>query len=183
MKTITYELSEQSIDQAIQEIKEFQADLKRKYEKFVEELMNEGITVAQRAVRGSEYGDYITFEKQFKNPKSGIIAIMLMKPTGIVQSEWLQKDGSTKVANVSPTLMVEFGSGRYAQNPKAVPGVGRGTFPGQTHADEPGWWYATGTPENKTWHYSSGVMPDQPMFKAANEMRYAIRKVAQRCFK
>lgn len=182
-KVINLELTEASIDSAIKEIEEYKADLLRKCHQFIEELGKQGISVAKRAVSGTEYGSYISFSMEINDSSSNIVGVMVATNTGIIQSEWLQKDGSTKVANVSPLLMAEFGSGRYAQNPKAVQGVGRGTFPGQTHADEPGWWYATGTPENKIWHHSSGVVPEQPMFRASQHILSIISQTAKKVFK
>lgn len=181
-KVIDLQLSASSVDSAIKQIEEYKADLLRKCERFVEEVIKEGITVAKYAVSHSEYGSYISFSQEIRNNKNNIVGIMYASNNGIIVSEWLQKDGSTRVANVSPLLMAEFGAGRYASNPKGVEGVGRGTFPGQIHADQPGWWYATGTPENKVWHYSGGVAPDQPMWKASNQMMRSISQIARRIF-
>ena len=61
--------------------------------------------------------------------------------------------------------MIEFGSGLRAQNPKNIPGVGTGTFPGQTHASDPnGWWYMD---LEGNWNHSYGITPQMPMYKAS----------------
>lgn len=181
-KVISFGLSVESIETAIAEIRQYQQELEQKCERFVRELIDEGITVGRSASAGADYGGYLVFTSEVSGAKSMVTGVMCVTESGIIHSEWLQADGSYKTADVSPLLMVEFGSGQHAQNPKNIEGVGRGTFPGQTHAFQPGWWYATGPMSNPEWHYSTGYKPSQPVYKASVAMFEAINKVAQRVF-
>ena len=103
--------------------------------------------------------------------------------TGIIKSQWLQKDGSVSEADVSPILMAEFGSGLRANNAKGKqmdPPMGTGTFPDQTHAEDPnGWWYKD---LNEVWHHSYGVTPTMPVWKAYMEMYDLIESTAKEVF-
>jgi hypothetical protein len=126
-----------------------------------------------------KYGKYITFTKQLENIENGCKAIMIATNTGIITSEWRTKDG-VKTADISPLLMVEFGSGRRAKNPMNVPNVGTGTFPGQTHATDPsGWWWMDLDGE---WHHSYGVTPKMPMYEASKAMFSDAERIAMEVF-
>lgn len=172
-------LSKSSIEQLQKDLKTYKLDLTIKCREFVERLANEGIQTARRSVSNTEYGKFISFTKTFVSSPYGCQAIMLATNTGIIVSEWKTKDG-VKTADVSPLLMAEFGSGPQAQNPKNVIGVGRGTFPEQTHAFESGWYYMD---LQDQWHYSTGVTPSMPMFNAIVEMESQIVLIAKEVFK
>lgn len=96
-----------------------------------------------------------------------------------IVSEWQTREG-VKRAEVSPMLMLEFGSGLPVQNPANIPGVGTGTFPGGTHGNEPGWWYMDLEGE---WHYSSGTAPKMPMYFAGKELREKVEAIAREVFR
>lgn len=77
-------------------------------------------------------------------------------------------------------LFWEFGSGNFynpQENPKAAEfGMGVGTYPGQTHVPNPGYWfYGSGK-------YSKGTMATMPTFMASVEMVNAIEEVAKEVF-
>ena len=58
--------------------------------------------------------------------------------------------------------------------------MGTGTFPGQTHAEDPeGWWYQT---LDGVWHHSKGIAPTMPMAKAQAEIYDQIASVAREVF-
>lgn len=176
-KKISFGLSVSEIQAVIKEVKAYQNELNQKCEVFVRRLSESGIQTAKG--NAGDYGKYIYFSAEFEPNKDGCKAIMFATNTGIITSEWQTKEG-VKTADVSPLLMVEFGSGLKAKNPAGVPGVGTGTFPGGTHGNEPGWWYMD---LNDVWHYSTGVEPHMPMFKAAQTMRQKIISVAREVFK
>lgn len=170
-------LSQESIKQLQRDLELYKNSLVKKCQTLVNMLASIGINTAQHNT--GSFGKYISFSKTVDVERNGCKAIMLAVNTGIIRSEWQTLEG-VKTADVSPLLMVEFGSGTKAQNPMNVPGVGQGTFPGQTHAFESGWWYMD---LNNEWHYTSGVAPKMPMYKAVLEMRKQVVSVAREVFK
>lgn len=146
-------------------------------QELVRKLAESGILVAKQNV--GNFGKYITFSVKTEQNTNGCKAIMLATNTGIIHSEWQTKEG-VKSADVSPLLMVEFGSGLRAENPMNIPGVGTGTFPGQTHAENPeGWWWMDLDGE---WHHSYGITPKMPMYKASMEMYTRVIAIAREVF-
>jgi hypothetical protein len=172
-------LDSDSIKQLRKEIDNYKRELTGKCEKLVKELAESGIQTAQQNVGG--FGKYITFSMEIEPIKSGCSAILYATETGHIVSQWQTKDG-VKSADVSPLLMVEFGSGMKAEVPEemGVEGVGRGTFPGQTHAFDPNGWYWQDL--DGVWHHSYGIEPKQPVYKAYTQMESEIIKTAEKIF-
>ena len=177
-KTITMTLSQTSIQNAIKEIRQYQSDLNRKCEEFCRRLAELRIQTAKDNT--GNFGKYISFTYEVKDITKGCKAVMVATNTGIIHSEWQTKEG-VKSADVSPILMCEFGSGLKADNPKGIPGVGTGTFPGQTHAEDPNGWYWMDL--DGEWHHSYGVTPKMPMYHASIEMILNIQKIAREVFR
>ena len=180
-KKITFNLSARSVRSAMKELEKYKRDLLRKCEIFCETLANKGILVAQ--MNTGEYGRYITFSVQTEPKRTGARALLIATNTGHIVSQWQTKEG-VQEADVSPLMMAEFGSGLRAnlsQNPKAAEfGMGTGTFPDQTHAEDPnGWWYMDLEGE---WHHSYGVYPTMPMWNAHEEMYDQIASTAREVF-
>ena len=180
-------LSVSEINKLIKDLENYKRQLPKKCEEYVRQLAEVGIEVAQHNT--GSFGRYITFKIKTEPREDGCAAILLATNTGIIKSEWVSRDsgGNTvmKSADVNPLLMVEFGSGLKAKNPKNIPGVGTGTFPGSTHSWEPGWWYATEIDENgnpANWHYSTGITPQQPMYKASLQIMDAVTRKAKEVF-
>ena len=172
-------LSLSSIKQAQKQLLAYRKNMIAKCDKFVRVLANKGILVAEDNL--GEYGKYITFTVKTEPERYGVKGVMIASNTGIIQSEWKLADGSTREADVSPLLMAEFGSGLRANNVRAGEfGMGTGTFPEQTHAEDPeGWWYMD---MNDEWHHSHGVRPTMPMGKAYAEILNQIGTVAKEVF-
>lgn len=177
-KRIKATFSQSSLRQAQQEIQRYKQEMLAKCRTVAERLCEVGIRVGTENL--GSYGKYITFSTEIMPQKSGIKAILVATNTGLIKSEWRTQDGE-KSADVSPLLMAEFGSGLRANNPNASKfGMGTGTFPGQTHADNPeGWWYMDLEGE---WHHSYGVTPTMPMYKASKEMTENVEKVVREVF-
>lgn len=150
---------------------------------FVNELSNIGIQTAYNNLGqlndlGNVSGLVLFYKTSFP-VTDGYKAILYAKDQAVVKQFWLS-GGSVKSADVSPLLMYEFGSGYKAKNPKSLPGVGQGTFPGQTHAfDKEGWYWQD---LNGKWHHSNGISPTQPMFKAWQSMELSIKAVSKSVF-
>lgn len=145
---------------------------------FTERLADKGILVGEQNL--GEYEKFIMFSVETNPQRYGAKTILYATNTGIIKSQWMTKDG-IKEADVSPILMAEFGSGLRANNAHASKfGMGTGTFPGQTHAEDPeGWWYQT---LDGVWHHSKGVTPSMPMYKAQMEIYDQIASVALEVF-
>lgn len=177
-KKITMNLSVSSIQNAIKELRQYQNDLNRKCEEFCRILAELGIQTAKENT--GNFGKYISFTYEVKDRTKGCKAVMVATNTGIIHSEWQTKEG-VKSADVSPILMCEFGSGLKAENPKGISDVGTGTFPGQTHAEDPNGWYWMDL--DGEWHHSYGVTPKMPMYHASIEMILNIQKIAREVFR
>lgn len=168
-------LDSNSIKAAIDELKDYRNRLAAKNELFVNRLLDEGIRTAELYVGGM--GKYITFSKDV-NGTTKCIGLLIAKDAKKIISKW-DYYGQIVSAEVSPILMEEFGSGMYAKVLFPIDGVGRGTFPGQTHAYERMWHWKD---EDGTWHSSSGYIPSHPMYRADMAMINQIEKIAREVF-
>lgn len=177
-RKIGFGLSVKEINAAIKELNQYKSDLNHKCQEFCVRLCELGIKTA--VVNTGKYGDFITFSIETSDSGSGFKSIMIASNTGLIRSEWRTKDG-VKTADISPILMAEFGSGLKANNPKADEfSMGTGTFPGQTHAENPeGWWWMDLDGE---WHHSLGYEPTMPVYKASAEMAQNIERIAREVF-
>lgn len=177
-KVILFTLSNDSIQNAIDEVKAYEQDMLRKTKLFALELAKAGIEVAK--LNGGIYTQYLMFSSVVKDNPQGGVASVIMKGNPLVV-EWMQSDSSIKSATVNTALMAEFGSGWLADdyNGKKV-GAGQGTFPGQTHAfDSKGWSWKD---VNGNWHHSSGQAPTAPLHHAAMEVVAQVNSIAKRVF-
>jgi hypothetical protein len=166
-------LSVSSIQNAIKELEKYKADLNRKCEEFCRRLAELGKATAEIGVNESPLGKYVTITTDIQPEKTGCKAMLIA--TGVTQH--------TDYGDANMLLMIEFGAGIHynpVDNPKAGEfGFGVGTFPGQTHAFEDGWWYPD---DNGEWHYTHGTKATMPMYSASTEMLLNIRKIAREVF-
>lgn len=188
-KRVTATLSVESIRAAQKAIMEYRDNLAKKCELLVDKLLEIGISTGKMRLAsstGSEeksMAQYITFSKSIDPERYGVKGVMVAT-SGIIKSEWMTADG-TKTADVSPLLMVEFGSGPKANRERTGKassefGMGQGTFPEQTHAfDGDGWYYQT---TDGVWHHSRGISPAMPMDFAALEISDNVTRIAKEVF-
>lgn len=179
VKKISFNLSQKSIQNAIKEIRAYQNDLNRKCEELCRRLTAEGIVIAKSHISSSGFGKYVHLGSEISPQQSGCKAILYMQDTAKIRSEWQTLDG-VRSADVSPMLMLEFGSGLKAENPAGIPGVGTGTFPGGKHGNEPGWYYMD---LDGNWHYSTGISPKMPMYHTGKELAERVVAIAREVFK
>ena len=165
-------LSPESIQQAREQLSNINGLLREKIREFVEELANVGVQVAESNT--GEYRDAIKFEVNVSDTTFGSTATITMSDKYKIIREWRYRGGN-KQAEVSPSLMAEYGSGKFA-----VDGH-RGTFPGQKHAWENEWHWTT---LDNVHHKSSGETPTRPMFTAYTRLNDAdtVLEVAKRVF-
>lgn len=177
-KKITIGKNGVDFKQAAGMVREYQKTLNDKCLQLCKELCAAGVTVARAQIGGSSFGRYIRLSSEITPQQAGCKAVMYMEDTTKIKSEWKTLEG-VQSAEVSPMLMLEFGSGLKAENPANVPGVGTGTFPGGKHGNEPGWYYMD---LEGNWHYSTGVFPKMPMYNTAKELREKVVAIAREIF-
>ena len=178
MRKIKGSLTTEGINSIIRQLEEYRdKTLVDACREFVNRLTIIGVKTA--VSNPGKLGYLIYFSRDIKPTQYGCDAVVYGGDIQKIFSAWLQKDGSVKMAEVSPLLMEEFGSGQKAQNPKDVPGVGQGTFPPGGHGTEPGWYWKD---LKGKWHYSTGFKPSQPMYKAWLEMYADVTKIAKEVF-
>ena len=177
-KKISFGLSVREIQNVIQEIKQYQNEINRKCEELGRRLTAEGIAIAQAHIGSSGFGKYIHLGSEITQEQAGCRAIFYMEDSQKIVSQWQTLEG-VKSAEVSPMLMLEFGAGLKAENPANIPGVGTGTFPGQTHAEQGSWSYMD---LDGNWRTSSGVSPRMPMYFSGKELREKVLQIAKEVF-
>lgn len=164
---IKINLSSKSVNDAIQKLKDYQASLSDKNEIFVRRLGELGIPIIETNI-GASMGD---------SDKEHYTHIVLHRYGDYAEARL--------VLEGQDILFIEFGAGiHYNENSSVAHadkfGYGVGTYPGQTHANDPkGWWYIddTGAP-----HHSYGTEATMPMLKASHEIIANIRKIAREVY-
>lgn len=177
-KKISFGLSVSEIDRAIKELREYKNSLDAKCEELCRRLTAEGISIAQAHIGSSGFGKYIHLSSEIIPEKAGCKAIFFMEDSQKIISQWQNQDG-VQSKEISPALMLCFGSGLKAENPTGVPGVGAGSY-GEHGLDPNGWWYMD---LNGVWHHSTGIEPKMPMYNAAKELRNKVIETAREVFK
>lgn len=149
--------------------------LQSKIESLVQELAQLGIQVAEQCINDSPLGKYVTIRIESNDTQ------YLKERTIIATGEVKVSD---KFADFNTLLAIEFGAGIYHNkkpNPNADKlGYGVGTFPGQIHAFEDGWYYWD--EKEQEWRYTHGVKATMPMYNAEIEMEKEVRKLAKEIF-
>lgn len=176
-KVLKADLSLEGIEALKRQILQYKDDLPIKCEKVVSKLLQSGVEVANTSISESPLGKYVAVTTNISSEKMGCNGILLAK--GQVK----EQDG---YAPFSILLAIEFGAGVHF-NPTPNPLIssefpyGVGTFPGQTHAYQDMWYYWD---ENKQkWMPTHGVKATMPMYKASEEIRNNILKIAKEVFR
>ena len=172
MPKIRIRLSENSIQQAREQIQGTKDWIHSKMREFVQQLAERGIQVAESNT--GVWGKYLQFVVETEETETNCKAILIMRDASKIVNP---HDGRP----VSPSLMAEYGAGKFAIDGD-VKGlkVGRGTFPEQKHAFDPlGWWYLG---KDDKWHHSYGTKPTRPMYTAYTDMIQHIEETAKRVF-
>ena len=172
-RVIRGNLSSKGIQSIIDQLQDYKQDLHQKSQLLCQRLAGAGLSVAQTAVSESPLGKTITLR-------------MDMEPSKIRCKAMLIATGKTKsndYGTVSTLLLVEFGAGAFynpSDNPKAGEmGYGVGSFPGQIHAFEDGWYYWG---EDEKWHYTHGIKATMPMYNASVAIREQIAAICKEVF-
>lgn len=164
---IEMDLSVKSVEKAIEQLKQYKKELIKKNNLFVERLAEVGIPVINQAMSSGK-GD---------SSRAHSTSIVITGSGNTVDGKLILEG--------EDILFWEFGAGiRYNNgnaNPKASEfGMGVGTYPGQTHAITPGyWWYSD---EDKKKHLSFGTEATMPMYKASLEIIEKVNQIAREVF-
>lgn len=157
-------LSSASIERLKKELIYYRDEiLTEKCELLAERLAKIGLLVANLKISESPLGKYVSMNIDIQPEKVGCEAILIS--TGAI----MQNEG---YEDFNVLLAIEFGAGIH-YNPTANPnadefGLGVGTFPGQIHAFEDGWWYWDSNAEK--WRYTHGVKATMPMYEASKSI-------------
>lgn len=175
-KTIPISLSVKSIDDAIRQLKDYQNSLQGKCDRLVEELSKLGQEVAVQHISESPIGKTVTVRVNKTPEQMGCKAVLIA--TG-------QTITSENREPFYTLLAIEFGAGIFYNkgnaNPKAPElGFGVGTYPGQMHAFDDGWYYWND--KTQKWQYTHGIEATMPMYNASQEIIKQYVSIARRVF-
>ena len=174
-RTLNATLSTTSIRKLQDELKKYQNDLTTKCKLLAKELAEIGVKVAEARIGESPLGKYVSIQTDISEEQAGCKAVLIA--TGEVK----KSDG---YAPFNTLLAIEFGAGiHYNQtpNPNANKfGLGVGTFPGQIHAFEDGWYYWDDKAQE--WRYTHGVKATMPMYHADMEIIQNVVKKTKEIF-
>lgn len=184
MSVIQGEFSAKGLKKLAKELRKYNRTLDSKIEEYLRLLTEEGIRVAR--LNEGKFAGYMAYSVEVKGRTATLIASDIQK---IIAEYYKSKTSPTPIiAEVSPLLMAEFGSGSHAID--GLDGaVGQGTFPNQTHAfDAGGWFWIDENPSDnihdfgngRYLHHSSGESPTQPMHNAIMQMISIASVIARR---
>lgn len=174
-KTISMTLSTKSVQAAIKELEQYRDSLQAKCDLLVARLAQIGQVAAIQHISESPLGNTITVRVD-KSPQLMTSNAILIATGKTVTSEDREP--------FYTLLAVEFGAGIFyksEENPKAPElGFGVGTYPGQIHAFEDGWYYWDDKTE--TWRYTHGIKATMPMYNAEQQIIQQYVKIAREVF-
>lgn len=158
-KKIVVELSDEGIDRAINELRQYVASIPKKEKKLRQQLSTIGVRVASSRFGGAAYDG--------TNDVS----------VGAIDAG----NTSTIQAKGKSVAFIEFGAGikeGYGHPQAGELGVGPGTYPSEKHLwDNPkGWWFGSG-------QHSYGNPPAQAMYSAAKEITENVTRTATGVFR
>jgi len=167
-KVLEATFSEEGLRSLARQIHNYRAGIESANDRFVRRLAEEGFDIAQMSIQSSGHYD--------RDKPIGTLDI-ISDESGKVSSCRLVFSGEQ-------VLFVEFGAGFY-YNTKENPwsdtyGYGVGTYPGQTHANDPGGWSYHGNDDK--WHHTRGTEATMPMYNASVDMRSKIIKIAKEVY-
>ena len=149
--------------------------LQSKIDLFTRRMAEVGLNVANVKISESPLVKYVSVRIESKSLNGESTAFL------IASGKTFRSEGYEPF-NI--LLGIEFGAGiHYNPNPNPNAsefGFGVGTFPGQIHAFEDGWYYWDAKKEE--WKYTHGVKATMPMYNAYIEMIPKIRSIAREVF-
>ena len=175
-KVFESDLSVDGIRNIKQELQNYKEDvINKRLKQLVSNLINKGYIVAEQCINQSPVGKYVYLRIDDKTWKTG-------KEMVLVASGAIKEIPGREPFNIM--LAIEFGSGIFYNkniNPMADKyGYGPGTYPGQIHAFEDGWYYWD--EKVNMWRYSHGIKATMPMYNASVKIREELEKEIRKVF-
>ncbi len=172
---IKISLSEASIDAAIKQLEQYQTKVANAGAKIAERLANIGYEVAWGIMAENIYsGETISSLQVYQES----------------ENKFILRAGSVALLFFEFGAGVTFGDGH--ENPQVNgTNMGPGTYPGQTHANDPkGWWFPTDDAnlairtdkDGQMWGHSYGNPPHMPFYRASQKIRAEVLNVAREVF-
>lgn len=162
-KTIAIDiLDASSVDAAVREIQEYAKWVQTKAEALAKRLAAYGLTQVRIGYNAAVYDEDKHIEVSVANRGDNTYVI---------------------TAEGRDVLFLEFGAGvRYGDGHplNGDLGMGPGTYPGQTHVPEPGFWWYTG--EDGESHFSVGNAPSMVMYLTGMELEREVERIAMEVF-
>ena len=162
-RTITINiLDPDSIANAVREIQEYSEWVQRKADALAKRLAAYGLRQVRIGYNAAVYDQDKDIDVSVENRGDNTYAV---------------------VAEGHDILFLEFGSGiKYGSGHPLDSefGYGPGTYPGQTHVPDPGYWWYTGKDGES--HFSVGNAPSMVMYLTANELRNELVSIAKEVF-
>ena len=189
MLRIDMDLSVDSIESAIQPLKDYSDDLAQKNQTFIDLLLDVGIRVAEDSISGGTHTmpQRITFYKDYEVPNEQGITGLVVGVGETFFSHWKDANGGVHDDEVFPLAMMEFGSAGLAlaaQNAYGGYG-GRGTFSSGGASNLLHWFFDTdevdeeGHPIRK---HATAIAPTRPMYNAMQAMMDDIQDCAIKAY-
>lgn len=165
---LNIELNEKSINEAIAYLKKYESSIDEKVEVLIDRLAEVGINVINAVMMSVAPVDRGEYNATKTEDGKHSVTITL---------------SGDEVLFIEYSAGVTFGTTTFESlpnNPSYGDGMGVGTYPGQTHAEDPeGWWYVDRYGQAQ---HTYGVRAYAPMFQADMEMRSKIVDIAKEVF-
>ena len=163
-RTITVDIFDAaSIAKAAKELREYSKWIKGKADELAKRLAEYGLSRVRMGYAAAIYDGDKDIEVTVEDQGTNTYAI---------------------VASGTKVLFLEFGTGiKYGDGHplNSEFGFGPGTYPGQTHVPQPGYWWYTGSDGES--HYSVGNAPSMVMYITGMELRDEIENIAKEVFR
>ena len=169
------DLSQKGIENLKRQILSYKNnELPMKCQMLTQVLASKGFTVASAKINESPLARYVTLKIESERTLIGAKSMLI----GIGES--IESDGYEPFNTM---LAIEFGAGIHynsEENPRARElGFGVGSFPGQTHAFDDGWYFWDD--KNQQWKFSRGIKATMPLYSAdleiINSVLWSVKEV------
>lgn len=174
------------------ELNQYADRFEEKIKIFLDKLADLAIYVA--SVNEGDFSGYIVYSKEFEGNKT---VKVMAKDSQVITNSWYAGSKSTdlKQEEISPLLMAEFGSGRYAISEAGIGGQGSLNVYGHAF-DSNGWYWWTDdvtqvssgdamvSAANGRWKFHSyGTPPSRPLHKAVMTCISEVEEIAREVFR
>lgn len=167
-KVLNVELNYKSVMNAVNCLYQYEASISKKVDELIKRLSDIGVNVIDSTMMNVPPVD----RGQYSIDKSGDSKHIFITLSG------------DQVLFIEYSAGITFGTNSFSglpNNPNYGSGMGVGTYPGQTHAEDPeGWYYKDRYGQSQ---HTYGIRAYQPMFNADMEMRKQIVSIAKEVFK